>query len=287
MVTAIDPVFSSRRMILAIADRASVGWRVLVHVTSVASVSDAVAQMQEIGAALPPGDGVAAFNGMYLAVTQAVEKAIADSYFASSEFLTRLDVVFANRYFLALGNALNEAPMPRCWKALWDVRASEHRAPLQFALAGMNAHINHDLVLAVVDTLRELGGHPETGDYRSDFVRVNTLLASLEEGIRRSFETGFLARLDQRFAAMDALQARMANWSIARARAVAWNDARRLWAVAHHPRLAHDLEQLLDHTVAAASDCLLLPIEHHHHHLPGDDLCTQQAPALPAQTQPA
>jgi hypothetical protein len=241
--------------------------------------------MQEIAVALPPGDGVAAFNGMYLAVTQAVESAITDNYFASSEFLCRLDVVFANRYFLALGAALRSAPMPRCWKALWDVRASEHRAPLQFALAGMNAHINHDLVLAVVDTLRELGGHPDTGGYRSDFVRVNELLASLEDGIRRNFETGFFARLDQRFTSMDALQARMANWSIARARAIAWTDARRLWAVAEHPRLARELEQVLDHTVAAASDCLLLPVEHHHH-LPTEDLCTRQAPAL-AEAQTA
>ena len=257
-----------------------------MRVTAVNSVSEAVAQMQEIATALPPGDGIAAFNGMYLAVTEAVEKAISDSYFASSQFLARLDVVFANRYFGALGSALSGSPMPRCWKALWDVRASEHRAPLQFALAGMNAHINHDLVLALVDTLREFGGHPEAGEYRADFVRVNRLLASLEDGIRRTFETGILARLDERFRSLDALQARLANWSIARARGVAWNDARRLWAVAGHPRLARELETVLDHTVAAASDCLLLPIEHHHHS-PDEDLCTRQSSVLSAAARPA
>lgn len=252
-----------------------------MRVATVSSVSEAVAQMQEIATALPPGDGIAAFNGMYLAVTEAVEKAISDSYFASSQFLARLDVVFANRYFGALGSALSGSPMPHCWKALWDVRASERRAPLQFALAGMNAHINHDLVLSLVDTLREFGGQPETDEYRADFVRVNQLLASLEDRIRRNFETGILARLDERFRAFDALQARLANWSIARARGVAWNDARRLWAVAGHPRLARELEKALDHTVAAASDCLLLPVEHHRH-LPEEDLLTRQAPVLPA-----
>ena len=31
-------------------------------------------------------------------------------------------------------------------------------APIQFALAGMNAHINRDLPLALVETCDELGG---------------------------------------------------------------------------------------------------------------------------------
>ena len=35
-------------------------------------------------------------------------------------------------------------------------RSETHIAPMQFALAGMNAHINHDLPMAVVKTCEDL-----------------------------------------------------------------------------------------------------------------------------------
>jgi hypothetical protein len=38
--------------------------------------------------------------------------------------------------------------------------------PVQFALAGMNAHINHDLPLAMVSTCTALGTAPDVGRIR-------------------------------------------------------------------------------------------------------------------------
>ena len=62
--------------------------------------------------------------------------------------------------------------MPGC--PLFTQRSKKGVAPLQFALAGMNAHINRDLPVALVATCRELGielrdGSPEQADY----VQVN------------------------------------------------------------------------------------------------------------------
>ena len=43
--------------------------------------------------------------------------------------------------------------------------------PVQFALAGMNAHINHDLPLAVVSTCSALATAPEVGPHFADWRR--------------------------------------------------------------------------------------------------------------------
>jgi len=40
--------------------------------------------------------------------------------------------------------------------------------PIQFALAGMNAHINHDLPVAIVSTCTELASSPAAGTVRAE-----------------------------------------------------------------------------------------------------------------------
>jgi hypothetical protein len=243
----------------------------------VTNVVDAIALMTEIGAALPPEDGVASFNRMYLTVTTAVYDAIGSGYFANSAFLERLDIVFANRYFVALDKAESGAEVPRCWDVLWRHRSSPARVPLQFAIAGMNAHINHDLVLAVVQTLVESDASPHDEALQADFRRVNSLLATLETAIRRSYEHGLLLRLDK---SLGGLEHRLDNWSISVARGIAWCDAELLWGVRNHPTLRTHYERALDHAVALAGECLLVPADFVHEHHQGQPCCVQ-APVLP------
>ena len=71
----------------------------------VTSVADAVSRMQAIDDALPAADGLACFNRVYLDVTQQVQAHITQGFFADPDFLTRLDVVFANFYFDAVNAA--------------------------------------------------------------------------------------------------------------------------------------------------------------------------------------
>ena len=58
---------------------------------------------------------------------------------------------------------------------------------IQFALAGVNAHINHDLPEAIVATGRVTGKAPgpRTAQYQ-DYVSVNPLLDSLIEQVQRA-----------------------------------------------------------------------------------------------------
>ena len=82
----------------------------------VTSVAEAVARMEAIGAGLPAGDGLACFNRMYLAVTQAVGTAIGQGFYADPAFMTTLDVTFANLYFAA-AQAAPALPRPPRWPA--------------------------------------------------------------------------------------------------------------------------------------------------------------------------
>ena len=74
--------------------------------------------------------------------------------------MAELDVVFANLYFDALVRAERDAAsIPSAWKPLLNGRTKSRVARIQFALAGMNAHINRDLpagIVAVFEHLAEI-----------------------------------------------------------------------------------------------------------------------------------
>ena len=127
----------------------------VLRAPAAARIADVVERMQALDAALPRADGIACFNRLYLAVTEAVVEAARPGVFADPPFVRWLDVVFANLYFEALANHVRgRGRVPRAWRALFEARSRRGILPIQFALAGMNAHINRDLPLALVSTCR-------------------------------------------------------------------------------------------------------------------------------------
>src|SRR6516164_7332540 len=127
----------------------------------ITTVAGVIARMEAIGAGLAPGDGLACFNRMYLEVTQQVNTELGQGFYADPAFMTQLDVMFAGLYFSAADAAGDPAAVPLAWRPLVQQRASAGIEPVQFALAGMNAHINHDLPLAVVGTCQALATSPQ------------------------------------------------------------------------------------------------------------------------------
>ena len=85
--------------------------------------------------------------------------------------------MFANIYFAAV-NALSglSSDWPVAWQPLLATRGNPGIEPIQFALAGMNAHINHDLPMAVVTTCAELATAPGDGTHHADYQKVDALL---------------------------------------------------------------------------------------------------------------
>ena len=117
------------------------------------SIADVLRTLQTIQTTCIDGDGLKWFNWLYLHVTQAVETRVASGGFGAPAWLAELDVQFARLYFRALKAALSRQPTSDCWQTMFECRDQTSIARIQFALAGINAHINHDLPEAIVATL--------------------------------------------------------------------------------------------------------------------------------------
>src|ERR1035438_1336876 len=146
--------------------------------------------------------------------------------------MTHLDVAFANLYFAAASTAEDPAAVPLPWRPLVQQRAVAGIEPVQFALAGMNAHINHDLPVAVASTCTALATSPDAGSHFADYQKVDQLLDAAEQSIRQSFESSDLLAVDQHLSAVATLTA---NWSINSARDMAWTNCLLLWEVRDDP----------------------------------------------------
>lgn len=223
-----------------------------------ASIGEAIARMQQIEASLPSADGVACFNRMYLEVTQDVEVPLSQGFFADPAFMEALDVAFANIYFVAFDAAAGPTnEIPAAWLPLIQARSDTRIYPIQFALAGMNSHINHDLPIAVVETCTRLGSAPDQGTLHADYQKVDALLDAAEQSVRQSFESGVSLQTDRDAQAVLNL---VANWSINSARDVAWDTAMALWMSRHVDQVEKLLMDGLARTVAMASSCLLVAV---------------------------
>ncbi len=221
------------------------------------SIAEAIAAMEEIDEELPAADGLACFNRMYLEVTTEVGHRIAAGFFANPLFMTRLDVVFANLYLEAADAAADPDATPLAWRPLIERRSSPGIEEIQFALAGMNAHINHDLPIAVVQTAAELGTAPMAGSHRADYQKVDQLLDEIEQSVRQSFETKAELDADRHLTAVCNL---IADWSIGSARDLAWQNCLLLWTV-KDDRVGYDLVcGSLAASTAMASRLLLVQV---------------------------
>lgn len=139
-----------------------------------ADIDSVIRRLRQLQEALPRGDGTRYFNRLYLQMTEAVARLVSSSEIEHPQFLERLDVVFAEPYFRTVASAAVrlEAVSP-AWQPLFEARRDRRVAAIQFALAGVNAHINFDLAIGVVDTCRSLNLTPEDGTpQHRDYERI-------------------------------------------------------------------------------------------------------------------
>jgi Family of unknown function (DUF5995) len=223
---------------------------------AVSTIAEVIARMQAIDASLGRKDGVAIFNRLYLAVTRAVDTASAGTEFENRRFVERLDVVFAGLYFDAEATIASGGSCPVAWRPLVETR-SQSREPIQFALAGMTAHINHDLPIAVITTCEELGLAPEDDSVvRRDYQRVDALLATVETQVAGWFDTGLIADIED--VTPKKTDEAIAMWSIAAARDVAWEHAKLLWHLRDIGQLRDAYLDVLARTTELAARAMLV-----------------------------
>lgn len=214
--------------------------------------------MREIDAALPAADGVAVFNRIYLRVTERIAAIIAlpgdeAARFRDAQVMADLDVRFAHLWLRAFDADAARRGVPPPWRPLFESRHGG-RLPVQYAIAGMNSHIEHDLPIAVVDTCRARGLTP--ADVRPDYEAVNDVLAQVEAPIRRSFLDGVGREVDDRLGPVVHL---LSTWSIDKARDLSWVTVETLWALERIDILHSRFLNGLGHTVGMTSRALLTP----------------------------
>jgi hypothetical protein len=132
-------------------------------------------------------------------------------------------------------------------------------ARIQFALAGMNAHINHDLPQAILGLCQATATAPQhdTANY-NDYTALNTTLDSLIEAAKTTLHVRLLG---DALPPVSSLDNTLAAWSVAAAREAAWNNAKLLWHLdSDAPLLAAAFLDTLDGLTALASKTLLVPV---------------------------
>jgi len=230
---------------------------------SVQSIPDVLTVMSRIDAALPDGDGLKWFNRLYRLVTEGVGAHPVDAW-ESPAWLDRLDVIFAELYFSGIERCLSSpgsVPEPGylAWRALLDVRRDHRIAPVQFALAGMSAHINRDLGVAVIGTWAAQGtklrtrATPEFRDYR----RVDQLLDAVEPRAMDILCSSVVLALDE-------LSGRGADWTALQilhgARDLAWSHAEALNCLGSGSEEASGYIEGLDAIAAGCARAALVPV---------------------------
>jgi hypothetical protein len=189
-----------------------------------ATIDEVLTRMESIDQLLPDGDGLKWFNRLYMMVTREVDLRPPAGGWKDADWLLLLDVVFAGFYFRAVADFLSGASeVPSSWNAMLSARFTAEIDRIQFALAGMNAHINHDLSLALLATDQEMNVEPAEGSpQHMDYEAVNGLLNTVMPSALEMLASGVLGGLAQDTGKVGRI---LAFWDMCRARDLAWDFA--------------------------------------------------------------
>lgn len=203
-------------------------------------------------------DGLWVFNDLYTTITDQVKQGCDNSNYDDNEFMKALDVAFANRYFDALrDDARHPGSAPAPWEVLLGRRTVRGIEALQFAAAGVNAHINFDLAAAVFRTWQELG-HGQGAAQHTTYQAIDGIFAKQMEPLRKEFESRWQREVDggpiSKF--LDLLGDLLVDGT----RDLAWHHAMTLWKWRRVPLADHITMDWLSLTAHAAGELLLVPL---------------------------
>ncbi|GAC1354577.1 MAG: hypothetical protein NVS4B8_05830 [Herpetosiphon sp.] len=235
---------------------------ILAHLRSAAAsntIDDVIHSMEQLDQLLPETDGVKWFNLLYLDVTRAVQQGLPDRPWSDPPWIKHLDVTFARLYFNALADwETGAAKVSSAWAALFNVRFNQDIERIQFALGGMNAHINHDLPIAVVQSCADMAVIPSRGGPQyQDYSAVNAILTTVEPRALKELATGIIGTVAQDLGHVTRF---LSMWSVTTARDTAWNNAEIAWHLRNQPSLLQQFQCIQDRMTGFAGRGLLLPL---------------------------
>jgi hypothetical protein len=175
------------------------------------------------------------FTSAYLSMTKEIEGSVGEHQYKDGEWVSRYAVSFANLYrsaFVSFEEGDLDA-VPKPWRMSFEASSAGRGLLLQDLLLGINAHINHDLPIALVDVTID----PNREQRRHDHFAVNQSIkratdpvqdriSSLYAPVFRLLDEGF-GRLDEDVTSFSIEKARLNAWVSAIALASAADDDER------------------------------------------------------------
>ncbi len=198
-------------------------------------IADTTTELRTIALAATDASGY--FPALYARVTARVGASIEAGSFADGPGIDRFATGFASYYAAA---SRDPQSRPRCWRASWDAARDPRLLIVQHLLLGINAHVNHDLPLAVVEIADERG---DLLSIRPDFDAVNDVLAATYIDVVRDLDR--VSRWVNGAARLGG--GRAFNFSLRLARAQAWQAAERMYSLPDNRRgdYASELDRLV------------------------------------------
>jgi hypothetical protein len=176
-------------------------------------------------------DGIASFTRLYHEITCGVLDSVTNGMFEAGTFIIDLDIAFACRYLDAL-RALSEGrPAPLCWATLFDVRSDPDVPTLNYAVAGVNAHVNFDLAFALLTTWETHPDPAERDAQHRDYCRINDIFYAKMNALSDEFDSPFSRFGDGTW--IDRIGNVFGDLLVRETRDLAWDAAMRMWAHRH------------------------------------------------------
>lgn len=174
-------------------------------------------------------DRRAIFLECYCMMTGNMLRAITNGQFHDGDWARRLLHRFADYYFLALEDYdCGDDCCAEVWRFTHDCACSRPLHVLQHLLLGINAHINYDLVLALVDTLEpEWPILDKPGRHRryQDHCHVNRVIAATVDQVQDEIIERYDPRLDWIDRLLGRLDERLLSGLISRWRQQVWDTS--------------------------------------------------------------
>jgi hypothetical protein len=154
------------------------------------------------------GDGRAVFLDCYRNMTEAVLDSVERDEFVDGVWVSALLDRFAGYYFDSIDGGPDVRPIPSPWVLAHAAAVGNDASALQLLLAGVNAHINYDLVLTLVDVLDDEWvdlGDRGRAHRRADYDRINVVIADTADRVQDDV-------LERRSPWLDAFDRGLGRW---------------------------------------------------------------------------
>lgn len=175
------------------------------------------------------GDKRAIFLECYGLMTANMLSAIAAGRFYDNLWARQLLMRFADYYFAALERYnQREATCAAVWEHTHQCACGRELHVLQHLLLGINAHINYDLVLSLVDQLEPEWNHLSQADQLhryEDHCRVNEIIAATIDTVQDQVVARYDPRMDLLDRWLGRLDERLLSRLISSWRQEVWEQA--------------------------------------------------------------